>query len=73
MKEHTDFSFFSREEKRTSIHVAGTDGDAKFWLEPTIALAENHSLSSKDLVKIAAIIKERKDEIESRWRKHFKS
>jgi hypothetical protein len=67
------FFFFSREEKRIHVHVVGTDGEAKFWLEPTIVLAGNHGLSSKDLVKIEAIIKERKDEIESCWRKHFKS
>jgi len=29
--------FFSREEERMHVHVAHPDGEAKFWLEPTIA------------------------------------
>ncbi|MDP1870247.1 MAG: DUF4160 domain-containing protein [Gallionella sp.] len=35
------FFFFSREEMRVHVHVAHTDGEAKFWLEPTIELAVN--------------------------------
>lgn len=67
------FFFFSREEKRIHIHVAGDDGEAKFWMEPTISLAVNHGISSKDLIVIEKIIKERKDEIKECRRKHFKN
>ena len=38
------FFFFSREESRIHIHVAHTDGEAKFWLEPSIELALNKGL-----------------------------
>jgi len=31
--------FFSREEARMHVHVAHPDGQAKFWLDPTIELA----------------------------------
>jgi len=41
------FFFFSREESRVHIHVAHTDGEAKFWLEPNIELALNKGLNSK--------------------------
>ena len=41
------FFFFSREESRIHIHVAHTDGEAKFWLEPNIELALNKGLNSK--------------------------
>ena len=30
------FYFFSREEPRMHVHVHCADGEAKFWLEPTI-------------------------------------
>ena len=29
------------------VHVAHTDGEAKFWLEPKIELAINQGLSQK--------------------------
>ena len=35
------FFFFSREEQRAHIHVQHPTGEAKFWLEPTIGLAQN--------------------------------
>ena len=43
------FFFFSREETRMHIHVTSSEGEAKFWLEPTVALCENHGLSSRAL------------------------
>ncbi len=33
------FFFFSREEARMHIHVHHESGEAKFWLEPEIAVA----------------------------------
>lgn len=35
------FFFFSREEARLHVHVHCADGEAKFWLEPEIELAQN--------------------------------
>lgn len=38
------FHFFSREEEDSvHIHVISPDGEAKFWLEPTISLADYSS------------------------------
>jgi hypothetical protein len=34
------FYFFSREELRMHVHVQCPDGEAKFWLEPVISLAQ---------------------------------
>jgi Domain of unknown function (DUF4160) len=34
------FFFFSREEDRGHVHVHCADGEAKFWLEPEIELAQ---------------------------------
>ncbi|MBU0700045.1 DUF4160 domain-containing protein [bacterium] len=67
------FFFFSREEKRIHIHVSSGDGEAKFWLEPSISLVQNYGLSQKELRDIQKIIEERKDEIKDNWKKHFPS
>ena len=43
------FYFFSREEERPHVHVQGSSGEAKFWLDPQVELAENHGLSPQVL------------------------
>lgn len=43
------FFFFSLEESRIHIDVTHTDGEAKFWLEPSIELALNKGLNSKQV------------------------
>jgi hypothetical protein len=65
------FYFFSREETRMHVHVSCPDGEAKFWLEPVIALAEHHNLSAKTLNEIQKVIEEHRDEIAKAWKKHF--
>ena len=54
------------------IHVYSTQGEAKFWMEPIIALAEYYGYNEKQLKEIQEIIEERKDEIEKSWKKHFR-
>ena len=66
------FFFFSREENRMHIHVYSAEGEAKFWLEPVIALENNYGFNIKQLKEIQKIIEEHKDEIEKSWKKHFK-
>ena len=65
------FFFNSREERRIHVHVATSDGVAKFWLEPIVALANFYDLKTKDLRNIETIIKEHEDEFKSAWRRHF--
>lgn len=65
------FFFFSREESRIHIHVSNADGNAKFWLEPSIELAKSSGLSSKQLKKILHSIEEHEDEIRTQWQHHF--
>ncbi len=67
------FFFFSREEKRKHVHVVSSEGEAKFWLEPIVALAEKSGLSAKQLNEIQKVVERRKDEISRAWNKHFKS
>ncbi len=41
------FYFFSREEERIHIHVVSPDGEAKFWLEPIVALVTYTGFSKR--------------------------
>ncbi|MGH8530848.1 MAG: DUF4160 domain-containing protein [Nevskiales bacterium] len=63
--------FFSREETRIHVHVAHSDGEAKFWLEPEIVLAQNFGLSQKQQREAESIIKAHEREIRKAWQKHF--
>lgn len=67
------FFFFSREEVRRHVHVVSPEGEAKFWLEPIVALAEKSKLNARQLKEIQRIVEGRKDEINRAWNKHFKS
>jgi len=53
------------------VHVASAKGNAKYWLEPIVALAGYHGLGSRELSKIEAIVQERKNEFIADWHKHF--
>jgi hypothetical protein len=55
------------------VHVYTGNGEAKFWMEPKIELAQNFGLSDKDLHTVQSLIEEHTDEIRSAWYKHFGS
>lgn len=65
------FYFFSREETRLHIHVQGARGEAKFWLEPEVELAQNYGLSRRSLSTALRLIREHEHEIRSAWKEHF--
>ncbi len=65
------FLFYSREETRMHVHVHCADGEAKYWLEPSIALAENHRLSRSQLNEIEGMIEAHYHELTTAWNKHF--
>ena len=67
------FFFFSREEERMHIHVECADGEAKFWVEPEVSLAENHGLKRAQLTEVEKVVEDRVDEITQAWREHFRS
>ena len=66
------FFFFSREEERMHVHVHCGDGEAKYWLEPTIKIAKKYGLSGRQLSKIEQIVREHEDELISAWNNHFR-
>jgi len=65
------FFFNSREETRMHVHIASSDGTAKFWLEPIVALEQYHGLKEKDLTRIEKIVREHRDEFIATWNRHF--
>ncbi len=65
------FYFFSREEARPHVHVQSPEGEAKFWLEPSLELAKNYRLGDSDLQRIKRLIEEHEDEIRAAWQRHF--
>jgi len=65
------FYFFSREEERIHVHVVSPDGEAKFWLEPVIALATYTGFSAKQLRQMQERVEEHEDEIRAAWTRHF--
>ena len=65
------FYFLSNEEERIHIHVTCEQGEAKFWMKPTISLALSHGLNSRRLKEIQKIIEGHENEIIKEWQKHF--
>ncbi|MGE3924661.1 MAG: DUF4160 domain-containing protein [Lautropia sp.] len=63
--------FFSREEPRIHVHVAHPDGEAKFWLTPTVSLATSTGLSGRQIREAQGIVEKHRMEIERAWNRHF--
>lgn len=55
------------------VHVYAPQGEAKFWIEPKIALANNYGLSSRALASVQRLIEEHEGEIREAWKAHFGS
>jgi Domain of unknown function (DUF4160) len=65
--------FFSREETRIHVHVSHPDGEAKFWLTPTVALANKTGLSVRQLREAQIVVETHIKEIQDAWNQHFPS
>ncbi|MCZ2291570.1 MAG: DUF4160 domain-containing protein [Burkholderiales bacterium] len=65
--------FLSREEARIHVHVAHPDGEAKFWLTPTVHLALNTGLSETQLREAQSAVVMHIQEIRDAWQRHFGS
>jgi hypothetical protein len=55
------------------VHVQHESGEAKIWLEPEIAVAQNYGLSQRRLVAALRLTEEHEDEIRAAWQTHFRS
>ena len=65
------FYFFSREEPRMHVHVHHAEGEAKFWLEPEIALADNYGLNRRRINTALGLVRRNQDELRRAWQEHF--
>lgn len=65
--------FFSREEPRIHIHISHPEGEAKFWLTPTVHLATSVGLKTHQLAEAQTIIENHLGEITDAWHRHFGS
>ena len=65
------FYFFSREEARAHVHVQHATGEAKFWLDPDLAVAKNYGLSPQRLATALRLAKEHRDDIRTAWDARF--
>lgn len=65
------FYFFSREEPRAHVHVQHARGEAKFWIEPAVALHANYGLRPKQIAEAEKLVEEHLNEIRSAWARHF--
>lgn len=63
--------FFSREEPRIHVHIAHSDGEAKFWLTPEVALASHTGLSAQQLRDAQRVVVSHLEEILNEWNRHF--
>lgn len=63
--------FFSREEARVHVHVAHPDGEAKFWLTPSVSLAVVAGLSAKQIADAQRVVERHLEDIQDAWIRHF--
>lgn len=55
------------------VHVHCGHGEAKFWMEPQVELAQNYGLADREIRQALNLIEEHGDEIRLAWQKHFGS
>jgi len=53
------------------VHVQGQNGEAKYWLEPKIELAQSVGLSQREINEALRLVQEHEYDIRSAWHKHF--
>ncbi len=55
------------------IHVSCPEGEAKFWIEPVVALADFSGLSQRQLRELQKLVEKRNREITKAWEEHFRA
>jgi len=53
------------------VHISSPDGEAKFWLEPILALATHTALPARELARMQSLIEEQHEETVRAWHAHF--
>ena len=61
----------SREEPRLHVHDASGEGEAKFWIDPGVELAENFGIPQHEIARVQGIVTTHENEIREAWKRHF--
>ena len=68
------FFFYSNEgdpREPMHIHVRSANGDAKFWMQPEVRLADSNGYDARELRDLAKVVASHADLIERNWNEHF--
>ena len=68
------FFFYSNEgnpREAMHIHVRSADGEAKFWLTPTVYLADSDGFDARTLRELQGVVSSSTELIERMWNEHF--
>jgi hypothetical protein len=66
------FKFFAADEgEPRHVHVRRDKQRAKFWLEPTVALATNNGFSDRELNVIEKLVTSNRQFFVERWNEFF--
>jgi Domain of unknown function (DUF4160) len=69
------FAFFSDEgspREPPHVHVSRGGNEAKIWLEPDIAVAENYGFNARELNRLVRIVREERERFLRAWHEHFR-
>ena len=55
------------------VHAIGSNGEAKFWMEPKIKLEMSKGFSSSVVNHLEKLVIENEKEIRNAWNRHFQS
>ncbi len=53
------------------VHVVSGEGEAKYWLEPSISLAKSYNYSSGQLLAIKSLVEVHQNELITAWKRYF--
>jgi hypothetical protein len=53
------------------VHVRNPDGEAKFWLTPTVYLADSDGFDARTLRELRNVVVAHQELIERSWNEHF--
>ena len=68
------FFFYSNEgspREPIHVHVRADGNEAKFWLTPTVSMADNDGFDAKTLRELTLVIEENTALIERTWHDYF--
>lgn len=68
------FFFYSNEgnpREPMHVHVRGAEGEAKFWLKPTVRLNDSDGFDASTLRDLAQVVEKNQALIERTWNEFF--